>query len=853
MIPLKLNMKNFLCYGEGVPTLDFQGINLACLCGQNGHGKTAILEAITWSLWGKGRAQTQQEFVRIGQKSMSVELEFACRDEKYRVIRTFSKPRGTGAGKTSLEIQILGSSTLRPITDNTISETQKKIDRILNMDYGTFINTSYLKQGEADIFATSKPSERKQILANILSLSSYDAYEAESKKLSSGFDNSVAGHMARITLKKQEAESFGNINGNLKDIDAELLKLSTIIDTEKAGIDKLTRIQSLTNSIVFKESQNKELQTQLSEYNQRIQKNQEIISKQAEINKGYGTLRFLRTEFGEYGKLNGEHRNLDHRKSTVIQSISHIKATLSVELANINKKIETSLEPKAQSLPEVTELLQTLTESLSSIDSDQQNTMKTKVIEKDGFVSQANRLTDINKRLEDEIKDIHKKFVMLESDKPICPLCDQELNHVSHTNLREDYENQGKIKLEELKRNKGKIDALSKQRISLERLIDGIKASHSSAFQEIQNKISDLTAQKHLCVQATEELLSENNRRKELQSSIENETFANNDFAQLKSIEQQLQSLNFDPLKYETLNTEIGKYLRFDSMHAELVSAKDSLSKDISSSDRVKTQLGQISDETTSWTNEKSSLMEQITKLYKEPAVAIDLPSAQNRLDKKTTQQQEVLVQKGIAQANIKKLEQLLSDTAVLEKEISSIAENKTIYDELSVAFGKNGVQALIIEEALPRLQEHSDHFLKQLTDGKLSVKFQLIQGKKGANWKLGIPSEELEILISDELGTRSYETYSGGESFRINFSIRIALSQLLANRSGVVMPILFIDEGFGSQDRTGQELLIEILQTIKTNFDKILVVTHIEEIKEAFPTRIEVEKTDAGSSFTVI
>jgi exonuclease SbcC len=66
-------------------------------------------------------------------------------------------------------------------------------------------------------------------------------------------------------------------------------------------------------------------------------------------------------------------------------------------------------------------------------------------------------------------------------------------------------------------------------------------------------------------------------------------------------------------------------------------------------------------------------------------------------------------------------------------------------------------------------------------------------------------------------------------------------------------MPILFIDEGFGSQDRTGQELLIEILQAIKTDFDKILVVTHIEEIKEAFPTRIEVEKTDAGSNFTVI
>ena len=103
MIPLKLHLKNFLCYGEDVPTLDFQGINLACLCGQNGHGKTAILEAITWSLWGKGRAQTQQEFVRIGQRSMSVELDFSCRGEKYRILRTFSKLSPPG-GLTSNDL-----------------------------------------------------------------------------------------------------------------------------------------------------------------------------------------------------------------------------------------------------------------------------------------------------------------------------------------------------------------------------------------------------------------------------------------------------------------------------------------------------------------------------------------------------------------------------------------------------------------------------------------------------------------------------------------------------------------------------------------------------------------------------
>ncbi len=853
MIPLKLNVKNFLCYGEDVPTLDFQGIELACLCGQNGHGKTAILEAITWSLWGKGRAQTQQEFVRIGQKTMSVELEFACRDETYRVLRTFSKPRGSGTGKTSLEIQIVGPASLKPITENTLNETQKRIDRILNMDYVTFINTSYLKQGQADIFATSKPNERKQILANILSLSSYDSLESEAKKLSAVIDRSATEQRAKVEIKNQEVQSVEIINANMHDINAQLFELSSIIDKEKSGVDKLSRIQSLTSSIQAKETQHQELQTQLSEYDQRIQNSQQTISKQDEINDGYRKLNLLRAEFGDYSNLNSQHHNLEQRKSAVSQSISQVRATISAELANITKNIQTILEPKVQSLPEITDLLKTAEGSLASFDLKQQNATKIKVSEKDNFVSQINRLTDTNKRLEDEIKDIHKKFIMLESDKPTCPLCDQQLNHSSHNTLREDYENKGKLKQEELKGNKLAVDELEKDKILCEKMIDGIKKSNASTRHELQNKISELTAQKSLCLEAKEGLVSETNRSKELQTSLDSKNYADNEFAELKSIEAQTQQLNFNPSRYEFLNSEIGKHLKFDSLNAELASAKEALGKEVSSSNRVQTTLSQITDEITSWKNEVFSLREQLSELYKGTTFNIDMSSTQARLNQAATQHQEALVQKGIAQENTKRLEQLSGDIGVLQKEINGLAENKNIYDELSVAFGKNGVQALIIEDALPKLQEQADRFLKRLTDGKLSVKFQLMQGKKGANWKLGIPSEELEILISDESGTRSYETYSGGESFRINFAIRIALSQLLSNRSGAGLPILFIDEGFGSQDKAGQELLIEILQAIKADFNKILVVTHIEEIKEAFPTRIEVEKTESGSRFSVI
>ena len=109
-----------------------------------------------------------------------------------------------------------------------------------------------------------------------------------------------------------------------------------------------------------------------------------------------------------------------------------------------------------------------------------------------------------------------------------------------------------------------------------------------------------------------------------------------------------------------------------------------------------------------------------------------------------------------------------------------------------------------------------------------------------------------MDIVIGDELGTRNYEMFSGGEAFRINFAVRIALSRLLARRAGAPLPTLIIDEGFGTQDNTGMEKLKEAINSIQGDFEKILVITHMDELKDAFPTRIDVTKTAAGSTISV-
>src|SRR5665811_440851 len=70
--------------------------------------------------------------------------------------------------------------------------------------------------------------------------------------------------------------------------------------------------------------------------------------------------------------------------------------------------------------------------------------------------------------------------------------------------------------------------------------------------------------------------------------------------------------------------------------------------------------------------------------------------------------------------------------------------------------------------------------------------------------------------------------------------------------RAGAPLPTLIIDEGFGTQDNAGLEKLKEAITSIQDDFKKILVVTHIEELRDAFPTRIDVRKTAEGSIIEV-
>jgi exonuclease SbcC len=180
--------------------------------------------------------------------------------------------------------------------------------------------------------------------------------------------------------------------------------------------------------------------------------------------------------------------------------------------------------------------------------------------------------------------------------------------------------------------------------------------------------------------------------------------------------------------------------------------------------------------------------------------------------------------------------------------ERQQLAETFSQYEDLRQAFSKRGVPAMIIETVVPELERSANELLTRMSEGRMNVRIETQRSTQTGELR-----EALDILISDELGTRAYELYSGGEAFRIDFAVRVALSRLLARRAGAQLRCLFIDEGFGTQDARGREQLVAAITSIQDDFDRILVITHIDDMKESFPARLEVRKTPEGSEYSWI
>ena len=856
MIPLKLTVKNFICYLDNAPTLDLEGIHVACLCGNNGHGKTALLDAITWALWGKARARTHDELIHQGRSDMAVDLEFLARGQRHRVSRRYARSGRSSQGRTLLEHQVSSGNGFTPVTGNTVGETQADITELLHMDYDTFVNTAFLLQGRADLFTTSTPLRRKELLAEVLDLSYYQRLEARAKDLGREAQDRIRDADAAIALRRREILRRPELEEKLESVEATLVRVGPETHTAQARVDELRividqlrghqrELDALSERVAVISREGVSLKGQMGHQEARVSGYRDTLAKQSEILVGFGRLESVRAELDRHDQALARKSALDADKAPLERQIAVQEERLSGQIVRVDSIVSEQLQPRADRVPHIETALRETAPEQKAVDG-MDDEIARKRDEAQSFFARVRFLEEANASLKEEMAETRKKFDMLDEGDAQCPLCNQPLGPDGKEHLRREYEAVGREARQRYDAQDAERKESAQKHSALSAEVTRDEADRDRRRRELQTKVVAWETELAEARRAREELQPARQELDGLREMLGAKSFALEERQALVELSRKLEALSYDDVAHRHAREGVAELEPFGALNSRLHEAREQLPTAVEALETTKQIFTRQQQEAQEAERRKAELAEQQKSL---PSLETELADAESRSQELARRLRQSEIDRGVLRENLARCEALEEEVSRHEKDRARLAEEKGVYDELAVAFGKNGIQALMIETAIPHLENDANELLGRLTEGQMTLKLQLKEGRM----QRGMPSEELDIRIADEVGTRSYETFSGGEAFRIDFALRIALSKLLARRSGAPLPILFIDEGFGSQDSAGQERLREAIQAIQSDFQKIIAITHVEQVKDSFPVRIEVTKTAAGSTFQVV
>ena len=860
MIPVKLALKNFLSYWEDVPPLDFTQFHIACLSGNNGQGKSALLDALTWAVWGEGRKASQEKkadrsLLRIGQKDMQVEFVFDLEGDRYRIIRTFSLVKKSS--RSNLEFQVFSQEDNQYIslTCSSIRETQERITKTLRIDYQTFINSAFILQGRIDEFSRKSARERKEILSEILGLSRYDELANLSKSHLREMNNIIMNKESRLAYIYQETANLDVYKEKIKELSESYQDISRKLKIQGTKVDKF---KEEINILKHKSEQYAELEGQTGQYRREVVRGQKqielrkkeiidyekIISQKEKVLNDFKNYQKFNTENNELSRKLQKIRKIEEEKVLTERKIENERADLEVEIRNKKDRyqdLENRVKQGIKNRAKVLELEKKMKEiKILEVESEEirqkGSELKVKINSMKGQIE----------RLEKDHKDNQEKLRLLrENPEGECPLCEAKLNAERKRKIEANINKEISLNLQQIEKSRKETEESSKQK-------DKLAEKWREATQRLkdkdswQQKLSKAHFEYEESTQAAKLVIGLQEEIKKLEKNIQNKRYASEEQRRSKELEEQIKHIGYDEERHRNLNRKIEELSNAPLEKAKLEEAEkklDSLREGLS---ELKENYQQKELDLKDLEKKKEKVQIELKEL---PSLKEKLVQGEQVLNSDQILKDKILEERGGYQSKFEQCLKLGKEKKEISKELKKSKKGQNIYEKLIVAFGKNGIQALIIENALPEIEEEANDLLAKLTNNSTQITIESLRDLKSGGIK-----EALDIKISDELGIRDYELYSGGEAFRIDFSLRIALSKLLTRRAGTKLRTLVMDEGFGTQDEEGIDNLVQAIQSISEDFDKILVITHLESLKDAFPVRIEVTKLpEIGSRYEMI
>jgi len=852
MIPQKLSLHGFLSYRDMV-VVDLSQINVACVSGANGAGKSTLFDAITWSLFGKAR-RSDDALINNGMDSCQVIFEFSYENEHYRIER--SKHRGKG---TTLEFQVKGSDgNWKPLTEAGIRATEDRIKEVLRLDYETFVNASFFLQGKADMFAVQPPGKRKEILSSILGLEVWETYRDETARRRRAIQNEIMVQQSLLVEVIDELNEEDDRCATLKNLE-ELLKKTTSLRESKdeylgqvrGQIRQLKadeeKIGLFTEQVASLKTRLKETQDLLANRKVSLTDVEKTLQHSNEIEKDYQSWQNVRKVLSGLDTAGMEFNQLKLKRGEISGKIQAAVARLTQERLSLEQKQE-EITAIQNAGPGIQRSLSEKTNQIKQIQSKLKDFERLEAELDDSKQKKAD-LVGENNQLKAKMEELKDRIGYLENTNGAdCPLCGQDLSGDHKQKMLGKLNIEGKTLGDLHRKNETEIKKCTSDILRLKKEINSFKKLRPK-LTSLQSEAGILTQQISEGTKIVKEWKEKGELRlKEIADLLDKAKMGGESRKELTILEKKIDKLRYSPEQHEKIRKEEFGLRGIEDQFRELEQARtaqEGLRREI---DEYEKQIGQLQVDLDKNVISKESLQKLVDDQRR---TLPDLADLVKELGDIRKEENQLRLQVGGAKQAVDVLKVLRKRKVQIKNEINEDSLQVAQLKMLEIAFGKNGIPALLIEQSLPQIETKANEILDRLSNGAMSVSFETqreYRDKKREDKK-----QTLDIIIRDGAGSREYELFSGGEAFRINFAIRLALSRVLAQRSGARLQTLVIDEGFGSQDAEGRQRLVEAINLVNPDFEKILVITHLEELKDAFPSRIEVIKTATGSCVEVI
>lgn len=904
MHPLKLTVKAFGPFKD-TEVIDFTKINqkgLYLISGDTGAGKTTILDAIVFALYGSPVSSVRSaEMLRNASVAPTektyAELAFEYNGKEYTVRRSlkYFKPNrknGFTEEKASDEL-ILPDG--RSVTGH--KNVNEEVARIIGLGKDNFIKVAILAQGRFMDMLFASTSDKTDIFRSIFRTEKYDILQ---ERISKDFkavqtdykaaNDKVLGYFSNIVCSEDYAERI-NCASNYSE---KLAAAKEITEADKRSLDELEK----------KFGKNEELRTLLVKKIERVQTaanlSKALDEKKAgiaslkkalpeleaafrEAEKNYPSAEALGSEIAvETSKLenfdklaeyiNSAEKNLadynnavkNNEKEKVLAEKSRkdsekCSAEYEEKKKNAEKRVELETEVSAKKIRKdnLEALIRNVKEYVQLVKN--QEKLKSNYIEK----SDALKLKrEEFARLEDEFLESQSGFIAskLEAGKP-CPVCGST-EHPRPAVLHD-----GNVTKETLDSEKQKLEEL--------------RAAADSAANSLSAVSGSIKTKEESIIKTSGELLGENSiphkekldneyalAEKEYKNLSDKAKNAAEDESRCRELEKLRQKYDLDANSHDMKAKESEKQAAVYKANSESnKAAAAELKKSLTSESRekaeekiavLKARRKKIEDE---YNAAKDSLGNNRSETDK---AADSVKTLENQLkdfsdctdcniDELSKQQEESENKKRELNEKITELRDRIRDNEITCSKISKgihdidtaerhYAVIKPLYDAAcGCSAGKITLEAYIQAEYLENITILANRRLSVMTGGRYELKRTDEKGSAKAK------TAGLELNVTDKWNNteRSVKSLSGGEAFEAALALALGFSDAICSESGgVSLRSMFVDEGFGSLDDNSCSQAVNILQNLSQSGGRTVgIISHVAALKNELTDCINVKK----------